>query len=428
MGSASVLIVEPESSGLALIDAAARLGFQVHVMDRRPLRTAPGPLARAVSSGVARHLRVETRDESQVRAAALALARTTDLVAVIPGFEYAVEGSAKVAAELGLPGLDPDAASAVRDKGLMKQRLAAAGIPVAAGSVLPPAHDVEPAVAQAVFPAVIKPVDGAGSVLVRKVDGPRQLREHVESARRSPVDDMGNVLGRRLLIEAYVPGPEYSVEGFVVAGEVTVAAVTEKRLGPEPTFVEVGHVVEANLGPADRGRIEEVAVAALRTLGVAVGAFHAEVRLGPSGPVVMEIAARLPGDRIPALVALARGIDLSEATLRSFTGLPVAGSPAASVGVAAVRFFTAETASRLLDPFKLTEQIGLAVAPEEVEVYLPAGSRLVPPTDFRQRFGHAVLAAVDRAELETRLTRLEHILGDALARGADADPAHQQVG
>jgi biotin carboxylase len=429
MGSLSVLIVEPESSGLGLIEAAARLGFQVHVMDRHPLDTAPRALARAVSSGVARHLRAETRDMAQLRAAALALAETTDLVAVIPGFEYAVEASAMVAAELGLRGLDPDAASAVRDKGSMKQRLRAAGVPVAAGWVLPPAHEVESAVARAVFPAVVKPVDGAGSVLVRRVDGPRQMREHVELARHRPVDDMGKMLGRTLLVEAYVPGPEYSVEGLVTSGEVIIAAVTEKRLGPEPHFVEVGHVVEASLDPADRGRVEEVADAALRALGVSVGGFHVEVRLGPCGPVVMEVAARLGGDRIPALVAVVRGIDLHEATVRSFTGLPVPDrSLPARAGVAAVRFFTVGTTSWLLDPVGLTERIRRVVAVEEVEVYLPAGSRLVSPTDFRQRFGHAVLAAEDRVELETRLVKMDHIVGDAVARGVDAGPAHQQVG
>lgn len=411
MGNPSVLILEPESSGLGLVAAAARLGLPVHVFDRRPLEAAPGPIVRAVSSGMVGYTQLETRSVKAVCDNATELATRADLCAVVPGFEYAVENAAKVAAKLGLRGLDPASAAALRDKSLMKQALIAAGVPVAAGFVVRDDREAQSAAVRTGFPAVVKPLDGAGSVLVRRVDGPEQLREHLMLARHKPVEDMGKVLGPRLLVETYVAGPEFSVEGFVAGNDVVVTAVTEKRLGPEPHFVEVGHVVEADLDASDRARIEHVAVEAVCALGITVGGFHMEARLGRSGPVVMEIGARLGGDRIPELVGLVRGWDLHDATLRAFSGMPVPKPPPIQRDrVAAVRFFTVSTAGRLRNPAQLAGRVGQVAGCEEVHVSAPVGARLEPATDFRQRFGHAVIVAPDRAELESRFTQIEHVV------------------
>jgi biotin carboxylase len=418
MSSPSVLILEPESSGLGLLNAAARLGLAIHVFDRRPLDTAPEPVVHAVSSGRAWYTQLETRNVETVCDSATELATRVDLRAVIPGFEYAVETAAKVAAKLGLRGLDPVAAAALRDKNLMKQTLAAAGVPVAAGFVVRDDQDIESATVWTGFPAVVKPVDGVGSVLVRRVDGPEQLSSHLALARHKPVEDMGKVLGRRLLVETYVAGLEFSVEGFVTGRDVVIAAVTEKHLGPEPHFVEVAHVVEADLGASDRTRLEHLAVRAVRALGITVGGFHLEARLGRSGPVVMEVGARLGGDRIPELVRLVHSWDLYDIILRTFSGMPVSERPTTQQDrLAAVRFFTASTAGRLRDPTQLEVQVSQVDGCEEVNMYVSAGARLETATDFRQRFGHAVIVAPDRDELESRFIQIEHLIRSAVDVG-----------
>lgn len=422
MTNLGVVVLEPESSGLGLVGAAARLGLRVHVVDRRPLDEAPAALVRAVADRVATYTPVETRDAAAVTAAVRALAVREQLLAVVPGFEYAVEVAAAVNASLGLHGLDPAAARAMRDKAVMKDVLVAAGVPVAPGVVLG-ADDfadhrrVAAAGAAVGYPAVVKPVDGCGSVLVRRVNGPGELAAHVALAHRRPVADMGKVLGSRLLVEGYVAGPEVSVEGVVAGGEVVVAAVTAKHLGCEPHFVEVGHVVEARLPAAQRAMVERLAVQAVRALGLKVGGFHVEARLTAAGPVVMEVAARLGGDHIPALVALARGRDLHDAAVRSFVGLPVPPPVATLHGAAAVRFFTVAAPRRLVDREGLVERVVAVPGCVEVSVDAAAGAVLEPATDFRQRFGHAVVVAPTAEELDARLALLDERLDLAARAG-----------
>src|SRR5207249_7492479 len=104
-----------------------------------------------------------------------------------------------------------------------------------------------------------------------------------------------------VLIEEYVEGPEYSVEGFMDGGSVRVACITSKFLGPEPHFVEAGHVVPGSISEPERRRVVAYVGRVVAALRLDRGPFHAELRCTPHGPLLIEIAARLGGDRIPDL-------------------------------------------------------------------------------------------------------------------------------
>lgn len=408
----SVLILEPESSGVGLVAAAERLGFTPHVFDRRPQELLPGPVAEAVAQGRVRYTRVEIRDMSAALDAAVRLAAQADLVAVVPGFEYSVETAAHLAAKLGLRGLDPATVGALRDKIRMQRALGRlgtlTGVPVAVDD------DGSAAAAGLRFPAVVKPVDGCGSLMVRRVESAEQLRAELALIRGTPLEDMGRQVGIAVLVEPYIDGPEFSVEGYVADGRATVAAVTEKWLGPEPHFVELGHAVDAGLDAAGSASLAETAVRAVEALGVAFGAFHVEVRLSAAGPVVIEVAARLGGDLIPDLVARVHGLDLYEATVRAFAGLPIpepAGHARARAGVAAVRFFAVEREARLAeDPRRVEAEIARMPGCAQVALRAETGQILRPATDFRQRFGHALVTAADRAELDSRVASVDRVI------------------
>ncbi|MFP8903137.1 ATP-grasp domain-containing protein [Streptomyces atacamensis] len=424
MPDATVLIIEPESSGIDLIPAALGLGFGVHVVDRRAVHELPSAVRDAVAAGKAAHLRVDTRSAGAVADAAAALARRTEVAAVVAAFEYAVPVASAVAERLGLPGITPRSAELLRDKRKMKQALSVAGVRVAHGVSLAAERADDKALRHAArrvgFPAVVKPVNGCGSLRVRRVEGLGELRNQVELSRRDPIDDMGVSLGNLLLVEAYVTGPEVSVEGYVADGTVRIVAVTEKQLGPEPHFVEIGHVVDAGLEPGVRADVERVARVAVEALGMHVGAFHLEARLTPTGPVVIEVAARLGGDRIQELVSAAYGFDLPRAMIEALAGLPVTPpDPDLRPRFAGVRFFTVPFPAVLRDPAQLAGRVSAVAGCRNVSVSHREGALLQPATDFRDRFGHAVLVADDRPALDTALARVDtHVaqsVGSAVA-------------
>ncbi|GHH40655.1 ATP-grasp domain-containing protein [Streptomyces candidus] len=412
MPDGTVLILEPESSGVDLIPAALGLGFGVHIGDRRAAHELPTAVRDAIAAGTAAHVQVDTRSVGAVADMAAALARRTQVAAVVPGFEYSISTASAVAQRLGVPGITPRSAELLRDKRRMKQALAAHGVRVAYGVPLA-VERADNAVLQDVarkvgFPAVVKPVNGCGSLRVRRVEDFGELCDQVELSRRDPIDDMGLSIGGRLLVESYVTGPEVSVEGYVAEGTVRVVAVTEKQLGAEPHFVEVGHIVDAGLEPAARAEVERVTRAAVQALGLHVGVFHLEARLTSSGPVVIEVAARLGGDRIPELVAASYGFDLPRAMIQALAGLPVTPPDAGRrPRVAGVRFFSVPHPAVLGDPGRLVRRMSAVTGCRDASVSHAAGAALRPATDFRDRFGHAVLVADDRAALDAALAQVD---------------------
>ncbi|MEX3816274.1 ATP-grasp domain-containing protein [Paraburkholderia sp. BR13439] len=393
----AIVVVEPVSSGTALIAAAQRLGHPVHVFCA-DTRIVPPTHLRTVASLTS----VDTGSADDVAAAV----RTVGGIdALVPGFEYAVDVVAQTAAQLGLPHLAPEAAALTRDKYRSRQRLSMAGLAVPRFAPIAKRGDVARAAAHVGFPAVVKPVDGCGSLLVRRVDSLAQLHATIDSVAHRSVPDMGREVGQAMMLEQYLDGPEYSVEGYVGPLGPRMLAITEKILGPEPYFVEMGHVVDATLDDRDRARLSAYVETVAREIGLTLGVFHAEVRMTRDGPTLIEIAARLGGDRIYRLVELAKSISLPEVMLRSYLGEwdPAPGyRHGRSTRVSGVRFLAPEAAGPFVGVSGL-DNVRAQPGFQEAEIYPRIGDWVSPPTDFRGRVGHVLFTAPDRPTLERRL-------------------------
>lgn len=340
----TILIIEPSSAGPALISTARRMNLSPVVLTHgQGARTVP---ARYLSDAH-RVAIVDTNEASEVIAASRRLAAEMHVVAVLPGFEYYVPIAARAAAALGLPGLDPAVADAFRFKDRMRAGLQRSGLAAPAHHRVESVAEAERVVPRDGFPYVVKPVDASGSLNVTRVDDPRALEAALRRIFEHEIDDMDWRFSRAALVEEYVPGPELSVEGYVRGDRITFVSLTEKLLGPEPGFVEMGHIVNAAVDPATAAQVEDYVARSIRALGLPFGPFHAELRLSPRGPMLMEIAARLAGDRICDLILRATGVDLYEEMIRAYAGLPEAPPPATARGAAGIRYLSASGAGRL---------------------------------------------------------------------------------
>jgi len=410
-------IVEPVSSGLALVDAAVARGCDAVVFTAG---TGDRALPRAYRDRVAALVAVDTNDEGALARAVADRHRSASLDALLPGFEYYVPSVARIAASVGLPGLPVDRVDAVRDKYAMRRRLEAAGLAVPRYAAVATAAELERAAREVGFPAVLKPSDASGSLHVTRVDTLEEARRAFEAATRDTRDDLDRRPGTRLQLESYIDGPEVSVEGYIGPdGRPVVVSITEKSLGPPPYFVETGHLVEADLPPSVRAAVGDTMTGAAAALGLTLGPFHGEMRLAGTGPVVIEIAARLGGDRICDLVRLAKGIDLPAIAIDCHRGAPPAEPPAAHAGHAGIRFFLRPGLASYARADGLDR---LAAMPGYVEhgLTLGPGEPIPAATDFRARVGHAIFRADDHESLAERLAaadrRVDFVPSEAAAR------------
>jgi biotin carboxylase len=294
---ARLLVLGAGPAQLGLLEAAsAHAGIEVIAADRDP--QAPG-LELADERAV-----VSSEDEDAVER----LARARGVHGLIsPGADWTVGVAARVAERLELPHpIDAATAAVAVSKARQRERLAAAGVPQ------PRLHGLdEPDVP---FPCVVKAPDRQGQRGLSLVRAPAGLAAAVESAQ-------GESRSGGVLLEEHVDGPEITVNGVWLDGRFVPLTVTDRLTAAEPAF----GVALAHVWPSAHATSEAVSVAAAaaRAVGIRNGPSYVQVRLGPEGPRVMEVAARLGGGHDAELCEAALGVDLNGLALRFALGRPV---------------------------------------------------------------------------------------------------------
>ncbi|MFJ7899999.1 ATP-grasp domain-containing protein [Streptomyces sp. NPDC096198] len=405
-----VLVVEPASSGGAtLIGVAAESGLRVVVASAD---TGDRALSDAVRTAAEQVLTVETNDQAALEAAVREAHEREPFDAVLAGSDIYVAVTARVAHSLGLRGLPVDTVERVRDKSVMRAAVAAAGLRTPRFAEVTTEDELRAAAGHIGFPCVLKPVACSGSIHVSRADTPDELLSAFRRLVTDPVPDMGKLHEHRVLVEEYVEGPEFSADGYTADSVTTVVALTRTLLGPEPGFVEMGHLTPADVDDTALKTVESYVADVVAAVNLTSGPFHCELRLAADGPVLIEIGARLPGDRIVELVRLVTGVSLPKVALADALAVDpegmgaFAGPEAAAAGI---RFFAAE---KLASFQGLTGWQQITELPEVTEsaLYFAPGDEIPAVQDCRSRLGHALFTADSPAQA---LSRWRH-LGDSV--------------
>jgi len=219
-----------------------------------------------------------------------------------------------------------------------RERFAAEGVPQPAYEVCSTPQEAVAGARRVGFPCVLKPTDRQGQRGLTFVEDREGLDAAIEEALEQSRSGV-------LLVEELVDGPEVTVNGFSVAGRFHPLTVTDRVLADAPAFgVALAHVWRSSLEPQTVGAAVEAASAAAAALGIAEGATYTQIRVGPDGPRVGELAARLGGGHDAELCHAALGIDLNGLALAAALGdeiPPRALVPVERVGGACVRFLVA---------------------------------------------------------------------------------------
>lgn len=232
--------------------------------------------------------------------------------AVLTFNDSGLVAASKIARHFGLNQMAPDIAKRVVNKQNQREFFGRADIPMPQWALAMEAEDINEMLDQ-FGEVVVKPVDRSASAGVSLVSDRAGSQEAFMEAKRE--SGTGKVL-----VEQYVDGPEFSVESIAIEGRQKAFAVTRKLLGARPHFIELGHSVPAALPSDVRYELMNLAEMANDALGITTGVSHTEIRLGVDGPVVIEVNARPPGDRIVDLLGLSTGINLYELLMKEAAG------------------------------------------------------------------------------------------------------------
>jgi biotin carboxylase len=293
-GRKRLLVLGAGPAQLGLLEAARERGLFTIVVDRDP--SAPG-FALADRRAI-----ISTDDERGIER--LASAERIDGV-IAPGIDWPVGIAARVAAKAGISHpLEPSVAGLAVSKARQRERFDDEGVPQPRWSLVVEPEDDLP------LPAVVKAPDRQGqrglSVVREKGEMAPAIEAAIEASRTAAA-----------LVEELVEGPEVTVNAFSIDGEFHPLTVTDRITADPPAF----GVALAHVWPSDGGDVAvAVARSAVEALGIREGPTYTQVRIGPDGPKVMEVAARLGGGHDAELCKAALGVDLNGLALAAALG------------------------------------------------------------------------------------------------------------
>jgi biotin carboxylase len=315
----------------AFNDAAERLGFELLFATDRCHRLDDPWQDRAVA--------VRFHDIEASVAAIVTRAREFPVDGVIAVGDQPVPLAARAAAALGIRWHTPAGAAASIDKRRSRAALAAAGLPSPRFTTLHIEDGGDGPTAQAPpesgldFPMVLKPLGLSGSRGVIRADNADAFA--AASARiaallaRPQIRAARSGLEDAILVEEYIPGREFAIEGALTDGSLTVFAIFDKPDPLEgPFFEETIYVTPSRIREALQQRMAACVRDAAVALGLRQGPVHAECRVAADEEVyVLEVAARPIGGICSRVLTFSRRGDgehsLEEVLLRHAVGRPI---------------------------------------------------------------------------------------------------------
>ena len=228
-------------------------------------------------------------NESDVIARVHAWLRGRTVDRILANWEPLVLLAARMRELFGLPGMSVDTVRGFRDKQLMKERVAAAGLRVPKAHRIQSIKDVWAAIEDIGYPAILKPISGAGSADTYKVMSNADMEtvlphmQHVHEA----------------ICEEFISGEEYTYDTASIEGVPAYESVTryypnalEMRSNEwiSPVMLSVRDLAQPHVQKGialGRG--------VLAALGMGDGMTHMEWFLKDDGEVVFGEVACRPG-------------------------------------------------------------------------------------------------------------------------------------
>lgn len=158
------------------------------------------------------------------------------------------------------------------------------------------------------YPFILKPADSQGQRGVKLINSFNEYLESYAVAKNYSRSGL-------VILEQYISGPELSVNGYVIDGEVSFLIASDRETWPEFTGLIRKHVVPTvNLTKEITNELKEIIQSACKKLGILNGPVYAQMKLEQGRPYIIEITPRLDGCHMWNLLTYYTGVNLLKLT------------------------------------------------------------------------------------------------------------------
>jgi biotin carboxylase len=295
-----ILCISTYEKGQAFLNEAARLGCAVTLLTVDQLIHGDWPS----ESLAGFHTMPENLTAHQALVYVTRLMKDTKFERIVALDEFDLETAGLAREHLRLPGMGETATRYFRDKLAMRDGARQAGIAVPEYCSVANHHALREFMQRTGGPWLLKPRWSASAIGIQRIEKESGVWPHLER--------LGDEASNHLL-ECFVPGDIYHVEGVSWEGEVLFAGAHKYGKPPMQTMHQGGVFTTRTLdrkGEEARS-LREINARTLKALGMVSGVTHSEfIRSYADGKFYfLETAARVGGAFIAELVEFASGVN-----------------------------------------------------------------------------------------------------------------------
>ena len=310
---------------------------------------------------------------------------------------------ARVAEKYGFPFYSVETAQWSTDKYQMKQRFLEGGVPCARGRLISKVEDAD----DLYYPLIVKPRDNSGSRGVKLCRTKEELTASmIEALEYSKLDSV--------LVEEFIEGPEYSIEGLHYEGKSEVIQFTEKTTTEFPYNVELGHKQPANLTDAQKDAIRDLISKIARCMHFENCPSHTELKINERGIFIIETSPRLGGDYITStLVPLSTGINMEDQLLNISLGEKVDTTSGRYEKASGVCFLNLPCGN-VISIDAAIKDVATWPAVKEFSTSLKVGGEIHHITSSLSRYGQFIVQAEGRFEVDNIISNYDSSIKDMI--------------
>ncbi len=309
-----------------------------------------------------------------------------------------------IAEHLGVPFHPPIAMERAKDKFLARNCFAAAGLRTPWYQLFK-ASEHPVSVSNAVpYPCVLKPIGLSASRGVIRANDPDQFVAafiRIRKLLRAP-----DVRDDRILVESFIPGREFAVEGVMRNGKFQMLAIFDKPDPLDGPFFEETIYTTPSRASAEICKLIEATVRlAVAALGLTNGPVHSELRVNGDQAWMLEVAGRPIGGLCAQTLKFDGGMSLEELLLRQAIQQDVSqlNRETKSAGVMMIPI-PSEGILERVDGVDVAKQIE---GVEDVIITAKEGYRMIPLPEGSSYLGFIFARAESSSEVE-QILRLAH--------------------
>ncbi len=400
-----LLVSPPESYRIQpYVRAAHSLGLEINLASQGEW---------AVSSPYSAGIDVPLHDHEAALAVLVELATNQPFDAVIGTDDSTLELAAKLAEQTGLQQNLPSAVRIARRKDLSRNCLQQAGVQVPEFTVIKVTANKPVDDSCIGFPCVVKPLALSGSRGVIRADSRTSLQQGLQRSLRIVSEEYDIYEKSHLLIEQFIPGREFAIEGMLSEGHLDVLAMFDK---PDPLdgpyFEETFYISPARITENERKLVVETVQKSCAAYGLITGPVHAECRLNERGAWLIELAARTIGGLCSRLLSFGTGYSLEELVLANAIGLALPKQ--VNSGAAGVLMLPIKEAGvlRRVEGVLNAEKIPYI---DDIEISLREGYKVYPLPEGASYLGFVFSTAPDADTVEDALRDADRQINSVIA-------------